>query len=307
MVLLCGSCTSYLATEIAKKMGIEMAKVILLKHKDGEMEPSIEESIKGSTVFIVQSTFAPGDNIIELLLLIDAAKRASAAYIVVVIPYFGYARADRKLKPRIAIGAKLMAGLIEKAGADRIVVIDLHADQIQGFFDIPVDHLYASYIFIPYIRSLLLPNLATASPDTGGTGRASKYAEVLGNAGMAVCYKIRNAPGEIKEMKLIGDVKGKNVVLLDDIIDTAGTITKAADLIMDNGALSVRALCTHSVLSGNACELIEKSKLTELVVTDTIPLKCKSAKIKVLSTADLLAKSIKIIHNDESISSLFVN
>jgi ribose-phosphate pyrophosphokinase len=304
--LLSGSCTKYLTEKIAKKLKIDMVKVSLAKHNDGEIEPSIEESVKGSTVFIVQSTFTPGDNILELLLLIDAAKRASASSIVVVIPYYGYGRADKKTKPRISIGAKLIADLLEKAGASRIMTMDLHADQIQGFFDIPVDHLYASYIFIDYMKKLGLKDLVIASPDAGGAGKAGKYAEVLGTE-MVICYKTRSKPGVVKQMRLIGDVKDKNVFIVDDIMDTGGTITKAAELMMKKGAKSVRAFCTHPVLSGDACKRLEDSPLKEIIITDSIPLKCESKKITVLSTANLLAESIKRVLHNESISSLFID
>ena len=310
ITLISGVATSNLAKEIAKKLKISLTDVLLTKHNDGEIEPSIEKSIRGSIVFIIQSTPPPAENLLELLLLIDAAKRASASYIVVVMPYFGYARADKKSKPRVPIAAKLIARLLEAAGAHRLMAIDLHADQIQGFFEIPVDHLHSSYVFIPHIKKMGYKNITIASPDTGGTNRANKYVKFLEKDGiksdMVICYKSRKKAGEINEMKLIGEVKNKNVLLVDDIVDTAGTIIKAAELIMKAGALSVRALCPHPVLSGDAYRLIEESQLKEFIVTDTIPLKCKSKKITVLSTADLLAESIKRVWTDQSISSLFV-
>jgi ribose-phosphate pyrophosphokinase len=259
---------------------------------------------RGSELFIIQSTFSPVDNLFELLLLIDAAKRASAHHIYAVIPYFGFARQDRKSKPRVAIGAKLVANLLSAAGVDRVITMDLHSDQIQGFFDVPVDHLYASTIFVPYLSNLNLPNLIVASPDTGGTKRANAYAKFL-NCDLVICYKQRVQPNKVGSMMLIGDVKGKDVVLLDDIIDTAGTISKAADLIMESGANSVRAMCTHPILSSNAIENIEKSSLIEVIVTDTIPLKQTSSKITVLSTADLFADVIHRNIRCESISTHF--
>ncbi|HRY34232.1 MAG TPA: ribose-phosphate pyrophosphokinase [Bacteroidales bacterium] len=299
-----GRATRYLAQKIATDFGIRLGEVITTDFADGEFQPSFEENIRGDDVFIVQSTFAPADNLMELLLLIDGARRASARRIVAVIPYFGMARQDRKDKPRVPIASKLAANLLTAAGVDRIITIDLHADQIQGFFDIPVDHLFASSIFIPHIKQLGLENLTFASPDTGGTRRAAVYAKIL-NTGFVICYKQRAKPNEVEKMYIIGDVKNKDVVLLDDIIDTAGTITMAANIIMENGARSVRAFCTHPILSKNAVERIEQSAFTEVVVTDTIPLKVKSPKIRVLSTAELLADVIKRVHNYESISSLF--
>ncbi len=299
-----GRGTRYLAQKIATDFGIRLGEVITTDFADGEFQPSFEENIRGDDVFIVQSTFAPADNLMELLLLIDGARRASARRIVAVIPYFGMARQDRKDKPRVPIASKLAANLLTAAGVDRIITIDLHADQIQGFFDIPVDHLFASSIFIPYIKQLGLENLTFASPDTGGTRRAAVYAKIL-NTGFVICYKQRAKPNEVEKMYIIGDVKNKDVVLLDDIIDTAGTITMAANIIMENGASSVRAFCTHPILSKNAVERIEQSAFTEVVVTDTIPLKVESPKIRVLSTAGLLSDVIKRVHNYESISSLF--
>lgn len=299
-----GSASRYLAKEIADEYGKSLGNEIVAKFSDGEFQPSFEETIRGSDVFIIQSTFAPSDNLMELLLMIDAAKRASSKQVVAVIPYFGFARQDRKDKPRVPIGAKLIANLLTAAGVDRIITMDLHADQIQGFFDVPVDHMYASSVFVPYIKSLDLPNLVMASPDTGGTRRAGAYAKFL-NCEMVICYKQRIKANEVERMVLIGDVKGKDVVLVDDIIDTAGTITKAAKMMMDHGATSVRALCTHPILSGKAFERIEKSCFDELIVTDTIPLRKESPKIKVLSTAKLFADVIKRVNNHESISSHF--
>lgn len=299
-----GRSTRYLAQKIADAQGVKLGEVVVTNFADGEFQPSFEENIRGDDVFIIQSTFAPADNLMELLLLIDGARRASARRIVAVIPYFGLARQDRKDKPRVPIASKLAANLLTAAGVDRIITLDLHADQIQGFFDIPVDHLFASSIFIPYIKQLGLPNLTFASPDTGGTRRAAVYAKIL-NTGFVICYKQRAKPNEVDKMYIIGDVKGKDVVLLDDIIDTAGTITMAADIIMDSGANSVRAFCTHPIFSKNAVERIEKSRFTEVIVSDTIPLKVESPKINVLSTASLIADVINRVHNYESISSLF--
>lgn len=303
--LFSGSATRYLSEKIAEAYGEPLGNVTLSKFSDGEFQPSFEESIRGRDIFLIQSTFAPTDNLFELLLMIDAAKRASAKKIVAVIPYFGFARQDRKDKPRVAIGAKLVANLLASAGVKRIVTMDLHADQIQGFFEVPVDHLYASTLFIDYIKSLKLTNLVIASADTGGTKRASGYAKHLG-VDMAICYKQRKVANQVESMTLIGDVKGKDVILIDDIIDTGGTLVKAADVMMENGASSVRAMCTHAVLSGPAYERINGSVLTELVVTDTIPLKEESPKIKVLSTASLFADVISRIQNLQSISTHFV-
>ena len=261
--------------------------------------------MRGSDVFIIQSTFPPTDNLFELLLMIDAAKRASAHHIIAVIPYFGFARQDRKDQPRVAIGAKMVAKMLEVAGVNRIMTMDLHADQIQGFFEIPVDHLYASSIFLPYIKNLNLPNLTMAAPDTGGTKRANAYAKYL-NSEMAICYKQRKKANVIQNMTVIGDVEGRDVVLVDDIIDTAGTLCTAADMMMDKGATSVRAVCTHAILSGKAFERLEKSRIKELIVTDTIPLKQQHPKIKVVSSSELFADVIKKLVSHESISSHFV-
>ncbi len=303
--LFSGSATRYLAEKIAESYGEPLGNVTVSRFSDGEFQPSYEESIRGRDIFLIQSTFAPTDNLFELLLLIDAAKRASAKKIVAVIPYFGFARQDRKDKPRVAIGAKMVANLLTSAGVKRIVTMDLHADQIQGFFEVPVDHLYASSLFTDYIVSLNLPNLVIAAPDTGGTKRANSYAKHLG-ADMAICYKHRKIANQVDSMTLIGDVKGKDVIIIDDIIDTGGTLVKATEIMLENGATSVRAMCTHAVLSGPAHQRIKDSGLTELVVTDTIPLKEENPKIKVLSTAPLFADVISRIQNLQSISSHFV-
>ncbi len=299
-----GRTTQYLAEKIARSYGTELGTVIVTDFCDGEFQPSFEENIRGNDIFIVQSTFAPATNLLELLMLIDAARRASARNIIAVIPYFGFARQDRKDKPRVSIAAKLMANLLSTAGVQRIITIDLHADQIQGFFDVPVDHLFASSIFVPYLKKMNYPNLTMASPDTGGTRRVATYAKFL-STDFVICYKQRGKPNEVTKMALVGDVKGRDVVLVDDIVDTAGTLTKAANIIMDNGASSVRAMCTHPIFSNNALERIEKSPILEMVVTDTIPLKKESNKVKVLSTASLFAEVIKRVESHESISSLF--
>ncbi len=299
-----GRATRYLAENIARSFGVKLGEVQVTEFSDGEFTVSFEENLRGNDVYIVQSTFPPAMNLLELLLMVDAAKRASARQITAVIPYFGFARQDRKDKPRVPITAKLIANLLTAAGVQRLITIDLHADQIQGFFDVPVDHLYASSIFLPYIKKLDLPNIIFASPDTGGTRRAASYAKAL-DTGFVICYKQRSKANKVDSMSLIGDVNGKDVLLFDDIIDTGGTITKAARLMMDKGAASVRGFCTHPILSGNAFEGIVNSAFTELIVTDTIPLREQNPKIKVLSTATLLADVIKRAHNYESISSLF--
>ncbi|MCD4745797.1 MAG: ribose-phosphate pyrophosphokinase [Bacteroidales bacterium] len=300
-----GRATKYLAEKIAKSYGKSLSKVIVTDFYDGEFQPSFEENVRGNDLFIVQSTFAPADNLLELLLLIDAAKRSSAKQIVAVIPFFGFGRQDRKDKPRVSIASKLIANLLSAAGVNRIITIDLHADQIQGFFDVPVDHLYASSIFFPYLESLNLPNLTMASPDTGGTRRAAAYAKIL-HTDFVICYKQRTKPNEVAKMALVGDVEGRDIVLVDDIIDTAGSITKAAKLMMENGAKSVRAFCTHPVFSKDAYKRIEDSDFEEVIVTDTIPLKKESKKITVLTTADLIADVIKRVHKYKSISSLYL-
>lgn len=299
-----GRTTKYLAEKIAESYGTELGKTTVTEFSDGEFQPCFEENIRGRDVFIVQSTFAPADNLFELLMMVDAARRASAKNIVAVIPYFGFARQDRKDRPRVTIAAKMIANLLNSAGVNRIVTIDLHADQIQGFFDVPVDHLYASSIFIPYIKSLKLNNITMASPDTGGTRRAATYAKVLGTD-FVIGYKQRAKPNEVEKMALVGEVKDRDIILVDDIIDTAGSITKAADMIMDRGARSVRAVTTHPVFSGKAYERLEESPFEEIVVTDTIPLKEHLDKITVLSTADLFSEVIRRVENYKSISSLF--
>ena len=300
-----GRATTYLAERIANDYGEPLGTVNYQQFSDGEMSPFIGESVRGHDVFLVQSTFAPAENFLELLLMIDAVRRASAQNVNVIIPYFGYARQDRKDKPRVAIAAKLIANLLSAAGADRIMTCDLHADQIQGFFDIPVDHLDGNYIFVPYLKSLGLKNIMFASPDVGGIKRARSFAKFFG-ADLAVCDKYRKEANKIESMRLIGEVEGKDVILIDDLVDTGGTICKAAVLLKEKGANSVRAICTHAVLSGNAYENIEKSVLEELVVSDTIPLKKDSNKIKVLTVSNLFAKAIRKIHDHESISSLFI-
>ena len=290
---------------IAKAYGVKLGKVIFHNFSDGEFQPSFEESIRGSRIFLIGSTQPSSENLMELLLMIDAAKRASARHITAVMPYFGWARQDRKDKPRVPIGAKLIAKLLETAGATRIITMDLHADQIQGFFEKPVDHLYASTIFIPYLESLKLSDLTIASPDMGGSKRAYAYSKFL-KSDVVICYKQRKKANIISHMELIGNVEGKNVVLVDDMVDTAGTLTTAADLMMERGAKSVRAICTHPLLSGKAYERIENSKLKELIISDSIPVKNKSKKIKVLSSANLFAEVMKNVHNNKSINPFFI-
>lgn len=300
-----GRASRYLAEEIAKHYDLPLINVELQQFSDGEMQPIIKESIRGEYVCFIQSTYAPSDNIMELLLLIDAARRASAHYITAVIPYFGYARQDRKDRPRVPISAKLFANLLTSAGVSRIMTMDLHAAQIQGFFDIPVDHLDSSAVFVPYIKQLgNTDDLVFASPDVGGTKRARSYAKNF-KAEMVICDKYREKANEVAGMTVIGDVTGKDVILIDDICDTAGTLSNAATALIEKGAKSVRAVCTHAVLSGKAYERIEASQLTELVVTDTIPLKKQSSKIKVLTAAPLFATAIKRTFEHRSISSLF--
>jgi ribose-phosphate pyrophosphokinase len=300
-----GRATKGLATKIAEQYGVSLGNVIVTDFSDGEFQPSFEETVRGQDVFIVQSTMPPSDSLFELLLMIDAARRASARKIIAVIPYFGFARQDRKDKPRVAIGAKLVANMLMAAGVDRVMTMDLHADQIQGFFEVPVDHLFASTIFYSEMEKFNTGNLIMAAPDAGGTKRANSYAKKL-DVGLAICHKSRKKANEVAEMTVIGDVTGKDVILIDDMCDTAGTLTKAADLFMEKGALSVRAFCTHAVLSGPAYERIENSRLTELIVTDTIPLKQQSSKIRVLTVADLFADVIKRLVSNESISSHFI-
>jgi ribose-phosphate pyrophosphokinase len=301
-----GSASKYLSKKIAAAYGKDLGKAKVDRFSDGEMCPYFEESIRGIDVYLIQSTFAPADNLMEMLLLIDAAKRASAQTVNVLMPYFGYARQDRKDKPRVSIGAKLVANLIQAAGASRIVTCDLHAGQIQGFFDIPVVHLQSDAIFVPYLQSLQLDDLLFAAPDMGGVARARMYAKYF-KTDMVICDKHRVRANEVASMQLIGDVKDKNVVLVDDLIDTAGTLTSAAQIIMDKGAKSVRAICTHPVLSGKAYERISESVLEELVVTDSLPLhEGENNKIRVLTVANLFAKAIRKIQDHESISALFI-
>ncbi len=304
-----GTATRDLAARIAKEGGQKLGEVSVSRFSDGEFQPSYEETVRGNVVFIVQSTMPPSDNLFELLLMVDAAKRASAKRIVAVMPYFGFARQDRKDKPRVSIGAKLVANMLTAAGVDRVMTMDLHADQIQGFFEVPVDHLFASSIFLPYIQNLNLPDLLMAAPDTGGTKRASAYAKHLG-VDMAICYKQRKVANKVESMTVIGDVVGKDVVLIDDMADTAGTLTKAAAMMMEQGAKSVRAMCTHAVLSGDAFERVQNSALEELIVTDTIPVSAeklaKAPKIKQLSVARLFADVIERVRHHESISSHFI-
>ncbi len=294
-----------LATKISKSYGLEVGNVVFHNFSDGEFQPSFEETVRGKKVFIIQSTPPPFDNLLELLLMIDAAKRASAQEIIAVVPYFGMARQDRKDKPRVPIGAKLVANLIISAGATRLMTIDLHADQIQGFFEVPVDHLFASTVFVKYLDSLKLDNLVIASPDVGGSKRANAYAKYF-NSEIVICYKKRLVANKVEEMRIIGDVKDKNVILVDDMIDTGGTLAKASKMMKHSGAKSVRAICTHPVLSGNAYKTIEESLLEELIVTDTLPLNGKSKKIKILTIANLFANVIENINNNQSISSQFL-
>jgi ribose-phosphate pyrophosphokinase len=294
-----------LAEVIAKAYGSPLGKVNFSRYSDGEFQPSFEESIRGARIFIIGSTHPSSENLMEMLLMLDAAKRASARHITAVMPYFGWARQDRKDKPRVPIGAKLIAKLLEAAGATRIITMDLHADQIQGFFEKPVDHLFASTLFLPYIESLHLDNLTIASPDMGGSKRAYAYSKFL-NCDVVICYKQREKANVISHMELIGDVTGKNVILVDDMVDTAGTLTKAADLMKERGALSVRAICTHALLSGNAYEKVEQSQLESLIVTDSIPPKVSHPKVKVLSCAPLFAEVMRNVHQNQSISSKFI-
>lgn len=301
----CGTKSRYMAEKVCEKLGCPLGNMNIQYFADGEFVVSYEESIRGCEVYLVQSTFPNSDNLLELLLMIDAAKRASAKKVIPVIPYFGWARQDRKDKPRVSIGAKLIADLLTTAGIDRVITLDLHADQIQGFFDCPVDHLLASSIFLPYIQSMKLEDLVIASPDVGGSKRASSYAKYLG-VDLVLCHKQRAKANVVESMKIIGDVKGKNVIILDDMVDTAGTITKAADLMIENGALSVRAFASHGVLSDPATERIEKSKLTAIYFTDSIPLKKESEKIKVLSVAELIANTIIYVNTNKSISSSYL-
>ena len=301
-----GTNSRYLAEKICNSLGCPLGQMNIQHFADGEFSVSYEESIRGKDVFLVQSTFPNADNLMELLLMIDAAKRASAHSIIAVIPYFGWARQDRKDKPRVSIGAKLIADLLAVAGINRLITMDLHADQIQGFFNVPVDHLYASAIFLDYIKnSLNAENLVIATPDVGGTKRASSYAKYLG-VPMVICHKSRLRANEVAEMRIIGDVKGMDVLLIDDMVDTAGTITKAANLMMDNGAKSVRAIASHAVMSDPASTRVGESSLTEMIFTDSIPYSNKCEKVRVLSVADMFAEAIRRVCSDQSISTLYV-
>lgn len=300
-----GTGSRYLAEKICNYLGCELGQMDIQYFADGEFSIAYEESIRGSHVFLVQSTYPNSDNLMELLLMIDAAKRASAKSIIAVIPYFGWARQDRKDKPRVSIGAKLIADLLSVAGINRLITMDLHADQIQGFFDVPVDHLYASGVFLEEIKALNSNNLVIATPDVGGSKRASTYAKYL-NVPMVICYKLRKKANEISEMKIIGEVNGMDVLLVDDIVDTAGTITKAADLMIKEGATSVRAIASHAVMSDPASALVDQSSLTEIIFTDSIPYSKKSEKVKILSVAEMFAKAINRVCNNESISSLYL-
>ncbi len=300
-----GTSSRYLGESICKDLGIELGNMIRERFADGEFEVSFEESIRGSEVYLVQSTFQPCDNLMELLLMIDAAKRASAASIIAVVPYFGWARQDRKDKPRVSIAAKLVADLLSVAGIDRLITMDLHADQIQGFFNVPVDHLYASSIFIPYIKSLQLEDMAIASPDVGGAKRANSYAKYF-DCPLILCHKTRAKANVVEKMTVIGDVKDKNVILIDDIVDTAGTITKSADLLLSFGAKSVRALCSHPVMSEPATDRVKNCGLTEIIFTDSIPYGKDNPKATILPVAKLFADTIRRIHNNQSISSQYL-
>ncbi|MCC8146614.1 MAG: ribose-phosphate pyrophosphokinase [Bacteroidales bacterium] len=300
-----GSSSRYLAEKICNSLGCELGQMNIEHFADGEFSISYEESIRGRHVFLIQSTFPNSDNLMELLLMIDAAKRASAKSIIAVIPYFGWARQDRKDKPRVAIGAKLVADLLSVAGINRLITMDLHADQIQGFFNVPVDHLYGSTIFIEEMKTWGLENAVIATPDVGGTKRANAYAKHL-NTPMVICYKLREKANEVSEMKIIGEVKGKDVILVDDIVDTAGTITKAADLMLSQGANSVRAIASHAVMSDPASTRVDQSALEEIVFTDSIPYSKKSEKVKIISVAEMFAESIMRVCNNESISSLYL-
>ena len=300
-----GTKSQYIAEEICKELGVPLGQMNIQYFADGEFEVSFEESIRGHEVFLVQSTFPNCDNLMELLLMIDAAKRASAKTIVAVIPYFGWARQDRKDKPRVSIAAKLVSDLLTAAGVDRVITMDLHADQIQGFFNVPVDHLYASSVFIPYIQSLKLENLVMASPDVGGAKRANSYAKYL-DVPMVLCHKQRAKANVVEKMTLIGEVEDKDIILIDDMVDTAGTITKAAELMLQNGARSVRALCTHAIMSDPATERVNNSHLTEIIFTNSIPYTKDCKKCTVISVARLFADTIRRVHENESISSQYL-
>ncbi|MDD3406121.1 MAG: ribose-phosphate pyrophosphokinase [Sphingobacteriia bacterium] len=301
-----GTNSQYLAKKICSHLNCELGAMNTTRFSDGEFAVSYEETVRGRYVYLVQSTFPNSDNLMELLLMIDAAKRASAYKIVAVIPYFGWARQDRKDKPRVSIGAKLIADLLSAAGVDRVITMDLHADQIQGFFNVPVDHLYASTIFVPFIKSLHLDNLVIASPDVGGSKRAQTYSKHLA-VPLVLCHKTREKANMVSNMSIIGDVKNKNVIIIDDMADTANTLCKAADLMMDNGALSVRAMVTHPVMSGHAIENVNNSQMKELIFTDSIPFDTtQCAKVRVISIAKMFADTIQSIYNNQSISSHYL-
>lgn len=300
-----GTKSQYMAKEICKDLGVELGKMNIQHFADGEFEVSFEESIRGCEVYLVQSTFPNSDNLMELLLMIDAAKRASAASIIAVMPYFGWARQDRKDKPRVSIAAKLVSDMLTAAGVDRVITMDLHADQIQGFFDVPVDHLYASSVFIPYIKSLNLPDICIATPDVGGAKRANSYAKYL-DCPLVLCHKQRARANVVADMTVIGDVKDKNVILIDDMVDTAGTISKAADLLMSKGAKSVRALASHAIMSDPATDRVNDSEMVEMIFTNSIPYTKDCPKVTVLSVARMFADTISRVHNNQSISSQYV-
>lgn len=300
-----GTKSRYMAEEICKELGIKLGEMNIQHFADGEFEVSFEESIRGCEVYLVQSTFPNTDNLMELLLMIDAAKRASAKSVIAVIPYFGWARQDRKDKPRVSIAAKLVSNLLQAAGVDRVITMDLHADQIQGFFDVPVDHLYASTVFIPYIKSLNLKDLVIATPDVGGAKRANSYAKYL-NVPLVLCHKQRAKANVVATMTVIGDVKDKNVILIDDMVDTAGTITKAADLMIQEGAKSVRALATHAIMSDPASERVQNCGLVEMIFTNSIPFNKNCPKATIISVAKMFADTIRRVHNFESISSQYL-
>ena len=300
-----GTASHYMGEEICKDLGLELGKMNIQHFADGEFEVSFEESIRGCEVYLVQSTFPPTDNLMELLLMIDAAKRASAKTIIAVMPYFGWARQDRKDKPRVSIAAKLVADLLTAAGVDRVITMDLHADQIQGFFNVPVDHLYASSVFVPYIESLGLEDMVIATPDVGGAKRANSYAKYF-NVPLVLCHKQRAKANVVATMTVIGDVEGKNVILVDDMVDTAGTITKAADLMLAHGARSVRALCSHAIMSDPASRLIDESGMAEMIFTNSIPFKKDCKKCTIISVARMFADTIRRVHDFKSISSQYV-
>ncbi len=305
MKLFACTASKHLARNIADKLGIELGKSSVTRFSDGEFQPCFDESVRGCMVFIVQSTNPPADNLFELLLMIDAAKRASAYKVIAVIPYYGFARQDRKDRPRVSIGSKLSADLLSTAGVDRVITMDLHADQIQGFFNVPVDHLFGSAIFAPYIENLNLENLTVSAPDMGGSKRANAYSRHL-QSEMVLCYKLRKKPNVVEEMSIIGEVEGRNVVIIDDMVDTAGTLVLAAEMMKERGATSIRAFATHPILSGNAVDRINNSPIVELVVSDSVPISINSSKIKVLSIADIFAKTIEAVTTNQSISTNFV-